>query len=158
MLVPENNLSMLSTIYLPSHSALQSVEVSTYRLEFKLNRRNFTLRTEIVYWKSKQSLEEVLLQTSLISSLLPRQENRFWIQSFNFFLWLVLQIENAIKINDILVHFPRNEHWSDSMWSICNISSIIMSKYINRDLCIVEPRDCFWETGVQGFSPSSDLH
>lgn len=136
MPVPDNHLSKLSTIYLPSHSALQSVEVSTYKLEFKLDRMNFTLRTEIVYWKSKQSLEEVLLQASLISSLLPRQENRFWIQSFNFFLWLLLQMENAIKINDILVHFPRNEHWSDSMWSICNISSIIMSKYI-KGICVL---------------------
>lgn len=52
-------------------------------------------------------------------------------------------VGNTIKTNAILVRFPQNKHWSDSMWRVCNISSVIILKCINRDLCIVGQRTLF---------------
>lgn len=53
------------------------------------------------------------------------------------------QKEETIKTNACISSFPQNEHWSDSVWKVCNISSAIILKYINRDLCIVEQRVLF---------------
>lgn len=63
-----------------------------------------------------------------------------------------------LKINVGLVHFPQNEHWSDSIWGVCNISSVIIFKYISGDLGIVEPGECFWETGVLGSGSGSVIY
>ena len=63
-----------------------------------------------------------------------------------------------LKINVRLVHFPQNKHWSDSIWGVCNISSVIIFKYISRDLGIVEPGECFWETGVLGSGSGSVIY
>lgn len=94
--------------------------------------------------KSGQSLIKAFLQASWsCSGCYKDKKNQSELNLLISFHDYCSQMENAIKTNAILVHFPQNEHWSDSMWRVCNISSVIILKYINRDLCIVEQRGLF---------------
>ena len=132
-------------IYLPWH-CLQSGRKYRERSEFKLNLINIALTTENVFdtltWaKTKQPLEKKPTFYRLLEVAVVATKTRKINPELNLLISFHdyrSQIENAIKTNAALVHFPHNEHWSDSKWRVCNISSVIILKCINRDLCIVE--------------------
>ena len=69
----------------------------------------------------------------------------------------VLKRRKQLKLMPVLVPFPQNEHWSDSVWKVCNISSVIILKYINRDLCIIEQRVLFLQDKSSELAPASSF-
>lgn len=158
MLVPGNDQSTSSIVCFMPHMSmhlfaltlcLQSVETS---IEKGLSSNptwfilHWVLRLSLIFQHgevetiSKESLSPSFLK---LQWLLQRQENQSWTHLLISFHDYCSQMEHAIKTNAVLVHFPQNEHWSDPMWRVCNISSVIILKYINRDLRIVEQRGLF---------------